>query len=182
MRKVLILSVGLLGLAACQTGPVGDQSSPTTTTLPATTATTATTVVQATTTVAPTSTTTRPSTTTTRPVTTTTTRPITTTTTRPLTRAEATSKLCASIKSGDDAVQQGSYVRGALRLGNGISSYEATADPAVVAGAKAMLRTGVRGDAEGYSVARISASDACALAGFPIYLSGPIVCFTGPCP
>jgi len=45
-----------------------------------------------------------------------------------------------------------------------------------------MLRAGVNGNPEGYVSARSTASTACAKAGYPIQLSGPIQCITAPCP
>jgi len=79
-------------------------------------------------------------------------------------------------------VQDGRFVAGGLRLSSGIGTYGATADPAVVDGAKRVLRTGLDGDAEGYVVARRAAADACARAGAPIVLRGQVQCVTTPCP
>lgn len=171
MPKATLLLVSLLGLAGCQPGPLTDDAgppppSPTTAALPTTT----TTIALPATTAAP------------RPVPpTTTTRPATTTT-RAVSRAEATSKLCAQIRSGDEAVQEGRFVPGGLRLGSGISGYGKTADPAVVEAAKRMLRSGLDGDPEGYATARRGASEACQRAGSPILLSGQVQCVRAPCP
>ncbi len=112
---------------------------------------------------------------------TTTTRPATTTT-RPLTRAEATSNLCTSVASADEAIQRGNFVAGGLRLSSAIGRNEKAADAAVLAAARSMLRSGLNGDAEGYVTARSTASTACARAGYPIQLSGPIMCVQAPCP
>jgi len=106
----------------------------------------------------------------------------TTTTTRPPSRAEATTGLCAAVAEGDARVQRDSYISGALRLSGGISTYEKAADPAVVTAARTMLSTGVKGDAAGYVTARTAASAACARAGTPIHVGGPIVCVAAPCP
>ena len=112
--------------------------------------------------------------------TTTTAQPVTTT--RPLSRAEATSRLCTAVAAADEQVQRGNFLGGGLRLSGGITANEKAADPAVVAAARSMLRAGVNGDAEAYVAARQVASDACARAGYPIQLSGPIQCVKAPCP
>jgi len=162
-----ILAAAALALAGC--GHVSTSSEPATTTTspPPTTAAPTTAAV--------------PSPVTTVLAATTVPRP-TTSTTRPLSRAEATAKLCAAVAEGDRRVQDGSYVAGALRLGGGISAYEKTADPTVLAATRSMLSSGVRGNVEGYATARTAAAAACARAGSPIQLSGPVQCIQAPCP
>lgn len=159
---ILILAMATVGLVGCGQVSVPD-AGPTTTTQPGPT-TVPGSVVPAT-----------------APATTTTTARATTTT-RALTRAEATSKLCTAVAEADERIQQGRLVSGGLRLGGGISSTEKTADPAVVAGARTMLRSGVNGSPDGYVTARQTTSAACVRAGYPIQLSGPIQCITDPCP
>ena len=113
---------------------------------------------------------------------TTTALPVTTNTTRPLSRPEATSRLCAAVAAADERIQRGNFLGGGLTLSGGISANEKAADPAVVAAARSMLRAGVKGDPEAYVAARTVASGACARAGYPIQLSGPIQCVKAPCP
>lgn len=157
------------------TQPAPDRpSSPVTTTVTAVTSSTTTVIVP------PSTTTTRRSTTTTVRSTTTTLRA--STTTRPLTRAEATSRLCTGVASADASIQQGKFLQGGLRLSSAIGANEKVADPAVVAGARAMLRAGLNGDAQAYVLSRQTTSSACAQAGYPINLSGPIQCIQEPCP
>jgi len=180
--SLVILTIAAMGLAGgC--GQVEAQDEPTTTRLPAATPTTG--PVETTSTTGVAATTTRPATpsTTARALpTTTTTRPTTTTTTRPLSRAEATSRLCAGVASADDAIAQGSFGVGGLRLASAIGTYGATAEPGVTAGAKAMLRAGMDVDPDGYVTARQTTFAACARAGYPQIRRGPIQCIQAPCP
>lgn len=117
-----------------------------------------------------------------RSTTITTARPATTRTTRPLSRAEATSRLCTALEEADERIQRGNFLGGGLRLSGGIAANGKAADPPVVAAARAMLRAGVNGDPEAYVDARPLASAACAQAGYPIQLRGPVQCVTTPCP
>jgi len=166
-RLVLIIATTTLGLAGC--GHVSAPDEPaTTTTRPA----------QATT--APAGTTPSIVPATVGPTTPTTVRA--TTTTRALSRAEATAGLCKAVAEADQRIQQGRFVSGGLRLGGGISANEKMADPAVLSAARGMLKAGLDGDAERYATLRQTASTACAKAGSPIQLSGPIMCITAPCP
>jgi hypothetical protein len=188
MKPTLLIPAALLlGLSAGCGQVTVPESLPTTTGAPApTTADPAVTVAApAPGPAAPSSTSARPATTTTmtsRPAPTTTIRAATTTTTRPLTRAEATSRLCKAVEAADAAIQAGNLVGGGLRLSAGISAYEKTADPAVVTGARSMLRAGLDGDPEAYGDARRATSTACTRAGTPINLGGGIQCITTPCP
>lgn len=185
--KLLFLTFAAAGLTVgC--GHVSAPDDPTATQpRPAGPAAPVTTAVMEATSVVPTTVTVPPLTTTARRSTTTTARSTTitlgaTTTTRPLTRAEATSRLCTGVASADASIQQGKFVQGGLRLSSAIGANEKVADPAVEAGARAMLRAGLNGDAEAYVVSRQTTSSACAQAGYPINLSGPIQCLQGPCP
>jgi len=180
---VIVVGVGLTGCGSVLTQ--AKPSATTTTTRPATPTTTdaATTVVTPATvqgSITTTTTTTRPGPTTTRPAPTT--LRLTTTTTRLLTRAEATAGLCTAVADADQRIQQGRLLSGGLRLSGALATYEKAADPAVVAAARAMLRSGVNASPEGYVTARSTASTACAQAGFPIQLSGPVQCLVAPCP
>lgn len=90
--------------------------------------------------------------------------------------------MCTAVAEADERIQAGNLLGGGLRLSGGISANEKAADPAVVAAARSMLRAGVNGDPEAYVDARSVASAACARAGYPIRLSGPVQCVTAPCP
>jgi hypothetical protein len=173
VRQVPLLVVALVSLAGCGAGGVVDESGP----LPTSPTSTV---------VAPPSTLAAASSPTTLPVTSrsssTTMRPASTTTSRPLTRTEATAKLCGAVGSAADAIGSGSFVAGGWRLSSALTAYEKAADPAVATAARQMLRAGLDGDAEAYLDARSAASDACARAGSPIRISGPIQCVTTPCP
>jgi len=180
-----VILVGLLGVAGC--GQVSVPDEPTAATTPVTTVTTVTTVP--TTLAAPTTSApvvpTRPDATVTaaaRATTTPTAARATTATTRLLSRAEATSSLCTAIREADERIQRGSFLGGGLRLSGGLAANEKAADPAVVTAARSMLRAGLDGNPDAYVTARSAASTACARAGYPIQLSGPIQCFTTPCP
>jgi len=98
-----------------------------------------------------------------------------------LSRAEASTKLCQSIASANEAVMGGNFVAGGLRLNGGISSYADSADPAVVSAARSMLSAGLNGDADGYVLARGTAASACSTYGVVIPTGG-VECFTDPCP
>lgn len=166
-KHLVIMAMAVVGLVGCGQVTEPDQSAPTTT--------------------RPRSTTSGPAsspTTGTVPVTTqaTTTPSPATTTTQALPRAEATAKLCTGVGEADERIQRGSFVSGGLRLSGTIAANEKAADPAVVSAARSMLRVGVNGDAEGYVTARQAASTACARAGYPIRLGGPIMCVRAPCP
>jgi hypothetical protein len=187
--RTVLVTIGLTLAAGCgQVSAPPDQAGPPTSITTATSlepasagpATTATTATAGTAATAATTAATKPAPTTTRPVATTV-RP-TTTTTRPLTRAEATSRLCKAVEAADAAIQAGNVVGGGLKLSAGIGAYEKTADPAVVTGARSMLRAGLDGDPEAYGDARRATSTACTRAGTPINLGGGIQCITTPCP
>ena len=181
--SIIIIIAGALGLtAAC--GQVSTEAEPTTSTQLARAVPTTTVAAPAgvPTPGAPSTATPGQVVTTTLTPRTTTPRAPTTTTTRPLTRAEATSRLCAAVASADEAIQRGSFVSGGLRLSGGIGATEKAADPAVLAAVRSMLRAGLDGDPDGYATARRAASTACAKAGFPIQLGGPIMCVQAPCP
>ena len=179
----LVLLLATLGLAGCgqvsmEDDPISTpRSSPASSTTVPTSVTVATTPPPSPVSAGATTTASGPQTTTT-----TTARPVTTTTTRPLSRAEATSRLCTAVAAADERIQRGNFLGGGLRLSGGITANEKAADPAVVAAARSMLRAGVNGDPEAYVAARPVVSGACARAGYPIQLSGPIQCVTAPCP
>ena len=178
----LVLMLAGLGLAGCGQVSMKDDPIGTSRSSPESSSTVPTSVVVATSPPAApvpagvTTTVTRPQTTTI-----TTARPATTTT-RPLSRGEATSRLCTAVAEADERIQRGNLLGGGLRLSGGISANEKAADPAVVAAARSMLRAGVNGDPEAYVAARPVASAACARAGYPIQLSGPVQCVRAPCP
>lgn len=166
-KRLVIMAVAAVGLVGCGQVKEPDEPAPTTTQPSSTTG-------------APASTAAPGAVPVTAQVTTTTT--LATTTTRSLSRAEATAKLCAGVGGADERIQRGSFVSGGLRLSGAIAANEKAADPAVVSAARSMLRVGVKGDAEGYVTARQAASTACARAGSPIRLGGPIMCIQAPCP
>ncbi len=176
----LVLLLATLGLAGC--GQVSMEEDPTSTPSSSPALTAVPTSVAVPTTPPPSPVPARATTTVSRPRATTTTTAQPVTTTRPLSRAEATSRLCTAVAAADEQVQRGNFLGGGLRLSGGITANEKAADPAVVAAARSMLRAGVNGDAEAYVAARRVASGACAQAGYPIQLSGPIQCVKAPCP
>lgn len=180
----LVLLLATLGLAGC--GQVSMEEDPISTSRssPSSSSTTAPTRVAVATTPPPSPAPVGATTTVSKPraTTTTTAQPVTTTTTRPLSWAEATSRLCTAVAAADQRIQRGNFLGGGLRLSGGITANEKAADPAVVTAARSMLRAGVNGDPEAYMAARPVASAACARAGYPIQLSGPVQCVTAPCP
>jgi len=180
--QTLVLLLATLGLAGCGQVSIEDDPISTSRTSPTSSSTTVPTSV-AVATPSPPPVPAEATTTVTRPPATTisTTRPITTTT-RPLSRAEATSRLCTAVAEADERIQRGNFLGGGLRLSGAITANEKAAEPAVVAAARSMLRAGVNGDPEAYVAARPVASAACARAGYPIQLSGPIQCVQAPCP
>lgn len=183
-RPLLIVSLALAVVAGCGHVAGEDQATPTTIGRASEATPTTATMAASGVTTAPAPTTTPPTrvTATTAHAAASTVRPATTTTARPLTRAEATSRLCTAVAEADGRIQGGNFVGGGLRLSGAIAAYERVADVAVVSAARSMLSAGLNGDAESYATARTAASTACTRAGYPIQLSGPIMCIQAPCP
>lgn len=144
-------------VGACGSGHGPPEAQPT---LPPPTTSTTTTTTTTTSPVAPR--------TTARPVTTTRLPPTTTrftTTTRPLLSPQAASTaLCRDVSSALSSIDSGRLVAAALRLGGAINNYP-NADGALVSATRSMLRSGVRGDLDGFVGARRQAESACSRYG-----------------